>query len=183
MQALYDSWTTTIKEVRATIVDVDGYNYQMSVSSETHTCTTRVPVRRASATCAAPANLPRGRLHQPCDMSSQSARTPPPTTPDEMKGINPHNHWLGNVSSRTRPRQFGWLGHGWIGFASGSTPPNETQYMRPAALDVNYGEPQGLCVETATSSGVFARKRSKAAVMVDCNTMMEGGIQMETALS
>jgi hypothetical protein len=46
--------------------------------------------------------------------------------------------------------------------------------MRPAAFDVDYGEPSGLC-ETAPNSGIFTRKWTKASVTGDSNTM-EGHI-------
>ena len=57
---------------------------------------------------------------------------------------------------------YAWLGHGWSGCSK--------QYERPAGLDVDYGVPHGLCVESANGSGVFTREWSKASVTLDCNT-------------
>jgi hypothetical protein len=41
------------------------------------------------------------------------------------------------------------------------------QLPRPAALEVDYGEPLGLCTET--SPGVFARAFTKLNVTLDCS--------------
>ena len=72
---------------------------------------------------------------------------------------------------------FAWIGHGWIGCVTHG-PANETQYMRPASFDVDYGEPLGLCAETSPGkSAVFTRKWSKTTISVDCNKM-EGSIDM-----
>jgi hypothetical protein len=57
---------------------------------------------------------------------------------------------------------YGWLGHGWLGCSR--------TYDFPAALNADYGEPLGLCSETAAGSGVFTREWSKASVSMDCNT-------------
>ncbi len=57
---------------------------------------------------------------------------------------------------------FAWLGHGWLGCSR--------DYEVPALLDADFGEPLGLCAETAPHSGVFARAWSKADVQMDCNT-------------
>jgi len=51
------------------------------------------------------------------------------------------------------------LGHGWHGCSK--------KYPRPAALDGDYGQPEGLCKEV--SSGVFRRKYTKATVEMNCN--------------
>jgi len=55
---------------------------------------------------------------------------------------------------------YGALGHGWLGCSR--------QYVFPSALNLDYGEPQGLCSEI--SNGVFRRNWSKATVEMDCNT-------------
>ena len=57
---------------------------------------------------------------------------------------------------------YAWLGHGWLGCSR--------NYVFPEALNVDYGEPLGLCHETASKSGVFVREWSKATVKMDCNT-------------
>ena len=41
-------------------------------------------------------------------------------------------------------------------------------YKRPEALDLDYGEPRGLCAETAAGSEVFVREWSNSRVTVDC---------------
>eukprot|EP01052_Picozoa_sp_SAG31_P025410 SAG31_NODE_2226_length_6149_cov_9.156198_2_plen_260_part_00 len=56
-----------------------------------------------------------------------------------------------------------WLGHGWSGC--------DQVYERPLALDIDYGEPLGLCRETVPGkSGVFTREYSKSVVHLDCNS-------------
>lgn len=77
---------------------------------------------------------------------------------------------------------YAWLGWAWVGCAgsrgagSGSVPipptPNEM-------FDTDYGEPTGLCKETAPNSGVFTRDWTKASVQVDCNAW-EGSITMKS---
>ena len=53
-------------------------------------------------------------------------------------------------------------GHGWLGCSQ--------PYVFPPALNVDYGEPKGLCAETSAGSGVFVREWTKATVSRDCNT-------------
>lgn len=61
----------------------------------------------------------------------------------------------------TRGR-YAWLGHGWRGCSR--------TYLFPPELNADYGEPQGLCRETAPASGVFVREWSKATVQMDCKS-------------
>jgi hypothetical protein len=63
-----------------------------------------------------------------------------------------------------------WLGHGWSGCSR--------VYERPEALDGDYGEPLGLCSETAPQSGIFKREWSKSSITLDCNTW-KGEITMK----
>lgn len=64
---------------------------------------------------------------------------------------------------------FWWLGYGWVGCS--------VPYDFPAALNGDYGEPTGTCVETASGSGVFTRAWTKATSTVDCNTL-EGRVEL-----
>ena len=57
---------------------------------------------------------------------------------------------------------YAWLGHGWLGCSQ--------PYVFPPELNVDYGEPKGLCAETSAGSGVFVREWTKATVSMDCNT-------------
>lgn len=43
-------------------------------------------------------------------------------------------------------------------------------YTFPPALKADYGEPQGVCAETAPGSGKFSREWSKATVELDCSS-------------
>jgi hypothetical protein len=49
---------------------------------------------------------------------------------------------------------YAWLGHGWLGCSR--------EYEVPPLLNADYGEPTGLCSETAPGSGVFTREWTKA---------------------
>ena len=55
-----------------------------------------------------------------------------------------------------------YLGHGWLGCSR--------DYAYPAALNADYGTPNGLCAETGPGTGVFARDFTKATVSMDCAT-------------
>lgn len=67
---------------------------------------------------------------------------------------------------------YAWLGYSWQGCVSGATAVggDTGKWPRPAALDEDYGEPRGLCQETAEGSGIFQRQWSKARVSLDCNS-------------
>lgn len=58
-----------------------------------------------------------------------------------------------------------YIGHGWLGCSRGA-------YMYPPELNLDFGEPLGLCFETAANSGVFARNFTHADVVMDCNTQV-----------
>lgn len=58
---------------------------------------------------------------------------------------------------------FAVMGNGWLGCSN--------SYQYPSELfDADYGEPLGLCRETAPGSEVFVREWSKATVQMDCRT-------------
>lgn len=56
---------------------------------------------------------------------------------------------------------YAWLGHGWRGCSR--------SYYFPPEFNEDYGEPSGLCTESAVNSGVFTRDFSKSTVKMDCN--------------
>ena len=52
-------------------------------------------------------------------------------------------------------------------------------YEYPPGLDLDYGEPLGLCEETGgAGSGVFTREWSKSTIHMDCNTF-KGAVVMK----
>ena len=53
---------------------------------------------------------------------------------------------------------YAWLGSGWIGC--------DREYPYPPELAADYGEPAGVCRETAP--GIFEREWTKASVKMDC---------------
>ena len=63
---------------------------------------------------------------------------------------------------------YAWIGFAWVGCSQ--------PYVRPKALDTDYGTPTSLCKET--SPGVFEREWTKAAVKMDCNKW-QGEIKMK----
>lgn len=64
---------------------------------------------------------------------------------------------------------YAWLGYSWQGcFGDLSASKTPIQYHFPDALDLDYGEPTGVCEETAEGSEVFVRQWSKANVTLDC---------------
>ena len=52
---------------------------------------------------------------------------------------------------------YAWLGHGWRGCSK--------EYLFPEALNKDYGQPMGICKETA--KGVFTRQWTKASIKMD----------------
>eukprot|EP00041_Stephanoeca_diplocostata_P019815 m.431388 g.431388 ORF g.431388 m.431388 type:complete len:178 (-) comp21403_c1_seq4:107-640(-) len=68
---------------------------------------------------------------------------------------------------------YAWLGYSWVGCTSDVRP-------RPPQWDVDYGVPEGPCVETGANTGVFERKWSKATVQWDC-AKAQGSIRTTTA--
>jgi hypothetical protein len=57
---------------------------------------------------------------------------------------------------------YAFLGHGWLGCSR--------IYDVPEQLNWDYGEPLGMCNETAPNSGIFQREWSKATIEMDCNS-------------
>ena len=60
-----------------------------------------------------------------------------------------------------------------LNLSSGNNDPNDRstatiKYHFPPALELEYGEPEELCYETATGSEVFTRKWTNATVTLDC---------------
>jgi hypothetical protein len=66
-------------------------------------------------------------------------------------------------------------GFSWMGCNTAEV----AQYLRPAELDRDYGEPtDAYCAETEPGSGVFTREWSRASVQMDCNSW-KGTITMK----
>lgn len=68
-------------------------------------------------------------------------------------------HTLVHTHFHTR---YAYLGHGWLGCSR--------EYEVPEQINWDYGEPTGLCKETAPNSGIFTREWTKATISLDCNT-------------
>ena len=63
---------------------------------------------------------------------------------------------------------FAWLGYGWLGCGDATGSAAAGPYVRPPALELDYGTPIGHCEETGPSSGVFRREWTKASVQMSC---------------
>lgn len=57
---------------------------------------------------------------------------------------------------------YAFLGYAWKGCLD--------SYPLPSELSLEYGEPTGTCVETASGSGVFTREFTLSIASMDCNT-------------
>jgi hypothetical protein len=165
VQDVYDGWQLTVASARAAIVGAGAFNYQLFASTKT---------MADAKTCASYLRAAcKGAGAPPSWQASSALRY-------ELTANGPRSIARDVATFLLVRGAFAWLGHGWIGCTSGSKAANETQYMRPAALDVDYGEPDdggAGCTETAPNSGVFTRQWTKAAVSVDCNAL-EGRINM-----
>ena len=62
-----------------------------------------------------------------------------------------------------------WLGSSWIGCASVDY---ASFLQNHAQLSADYGDPLGICAETAPGSGVFSREFSKATVSMNCTSWL-----------
>jgi len=69
---------------------------------------------------------------------------------------------------------YSWLGYAWLGCTSNSVPGHgSARYTSPTELpilQVDYGTPTGMLIETSSGSGIFTRDWTKATVQLDCNT-------------
>ena len=61
---------------------------------------------------------------------------------------------------------YAWFGYGWRG--CGKVHPASMGMDDGQLLNADYGEPVGLCAETAPGSGVFRRQWTRATVEMDC---------------
>lgn len=72
-------------------------------------------------------------------------------------------------------QEYAYIGYSWMGCIQpdGFVQGNHTGwegYPRPKEIDVDYGVPvDSICRETATDSGIFTRRWSKADISMDCN--------------
>ena len=58
---------------------------------------------------------------------------------------------------------YAYLGNGWLGCSR--------EYEYPAQqFNADYGDPLGVCSETAAGSGIFVRDFTKSTVQMDCST-------------
>jgi hypothetical protein len=167
IKAEYDQ---TIAEVRARIVEAEGFNWQMFV------VTTDLPLN--SAAC----------------MAYFATQCNPAESSNNRRALQPWVYqWTDPRSGSNLPHvqedlaifllargDYAWIGYSWIGCTSGnSTASAEQMYYRPPEVEVDYGTPvdDAVCSELSTGetggggSGIFSREYTHARVSFDCNTM------------
>lgn len=133
------------------------WNGQSSPTDKNGCCTT--PLVRKGSTCAS-------SLRKLCTANSPAqnrammyAFTPGGCSGDPGNLTDP----LQDIANFLLTRgPYAWLGHGWLGCSR--------TYQVPEQINWDFGEPTGMCAETAPNSGVFRRDWTKATVQMDCNT-------------
>eukprot|EP00039_Didymoeca_costata_P026535 m.16103 g.16103 ORF g.16103 m.16103 type:complete len:461 (+) comp5584_c0_seq2:76-1458(+) len=181
MKELYGNWSITTNEALKAVRDAGGYTWSnfncMLDTDGGYGCppsdlagcglhkTEGIP--RANNTETAP--MWHGRLkgwdsseacsnwtRMACDPSSVFSKIP-----TELAFGNDTHADVAQFLLTRGP--YGYMGYGWHGCVS--DPPPSKEY------DLDYGEPKGLCTETAPMSGIFVREWTKATIQFDCNTM------------
>ena len=162
LQQLTASYEANMAALRARLLAAGKFSWQMlwtggAADAKGSTCPS--PLVR-NATCAAD-------LRALCSASSpaQSRALMYAFGPGGCSHVNPDalpdlENDLANFLLVRGP--YAYLGTAWVGCSR--------NYFLPPALAVDYGEPSGLCAETAPGSGVFSRDYSKATVTIDCAT-------------
>ena len=162
LQQLTASYSANMAALRARTLAAGKFAWQMlwtggAADSKGSTCPQPLVQK---ATCAAD-------LRALCNASSpaQSRALMYAFSPGGCSPVNPDslpdmNNDLANFLLVRGP--YAYLGTAWVGCSR--------NYFYPPALAADYGEPAGLCAETAPGSGVFSRDLSKSSVIMDCST-------------
>eukprot|EP00038_Savillea_parva_P031914 m.91837 g.91837 ORF g.91837 m.91837 type:complete len:426 (+) comp9929_c0_seq1:268-1545(+) len=158
VQDLVAAWSKNMAACQQTIVDMDGFNWQLFDHASTP----------SASSCAK-------EIRAACEENSTVQ------TSAMQYGISyKFNHDFSNGSLTnfnmdlayflmTRG-DYAWLGYGWMGCGCGWEHNGKMPcdiYQRPSSLDIDYGTPQGLCKET--SANTFTREWTKSTITIDCN--------------
>lgn len=163
LKQLTASYEVTMALLRARTLAENKFSWQMlwtggSADATASTCPTPL-VRSDIEGCKA-------------DLTSLCAPGAIPQTHALMYSFSP-GHCRTNTANLTNPTtdianfqlirgSHAYIGHGWQACSK--------TYGYPKELNYDFGEPLGLCYETATDSGVWRRNFTNAVVVMDCNT-------------
>lgn len=150
--AITDAWSATMTAVHAAIAGANGWSWQMFETAGTP----------GKAQCAEWFRG-EGRLLNQTTLYFQYTNSTTYPLPAFEQDLATFLLVRGD---------FAWLGFGWMGCTSNSTPGfgTDAPYSFPSQLHSDFGTPVAPYDETAPGSGVFARQWTKAAVQFDCNT-------------
>lgn len=108
-----------------------------------------------------------GTITTPAGLCITAPATQPPAPPsDPYAGVVDLHEHLASFLLMRGP--YAWIGYAWVGCSQ--------PYVRPKALDTDYGTPTGFCKES--SPGVFEREYTKASIKMDCGAW-QGSITMK----
>ena len=107
------------------------------------------------------------------DLRTMCTAAAPEQTRAQLYGFSPGSCRGTNVANLSEPLAdvvnfqlirgpHAFLGNGWVGCSQ--------QFERPPILDADFGDPAGLCTETAPGSGVFQREFAHATVQMNCSS-------------
>ena len=157
--------------MQVALLEAQKYNWNLIPGQEMAGCATSVTT--TPKTCAS-------FLRKACSAASPYQRLPLLMGyMNQTAALNSLDNFEQNLASFLLARgDYAWIGTGYIGCGpTGRLPycgpdgrsPNCTgvPYLRPPALDRDYGEALGLCKEQ--EPGVFSRKYTHAEVSLDCN--------------
>ena len=169
--AMVKSWSGNMAACQRAIVEGGGFNWQLfSHAAAPSDKGTKCKSFFRDA-CAAGSTMQTHATQ--FGLSVNKALGPGPWSPARNSTPWTLNHEQLDVASFLVARgPWAWLGYGWMGCGCGWENNGEMDcggYLRPASLDVDYGEPLGLCKEAR--DGLFVREWSKATVSVDCDTL------------
>jgi hypothetical protein len=153
------AWRTNMAACQAAIVENGGFNWQLFEAE-------RAPAQPQCASFLRDACRPGSK------MQTRAVQLSPSVNKNKIPQPWTFNHIGQDVATFLLARgDYSWLGYGWMGCGCGWEDDDTMDcggYLRDPSWEVDYGEPEGLCNETA--SGVFVREWTKATVRLDCNT-------------
>ena len=171
---MYAAWDHNMEAVKRATVEKGGFTWQnfVCIDGKTHgngeLCTTPTPSKGAACTDFLRSSCAPGSLMQ----SSAVTYTIGHAFSSDHSTMNLTMFQMDLAVFLASRGDYSWLGYGWLGCGCGWEYNGKMPcdiFHRPPALDVDYGIPTGMCVETGAGSGVFTRDWTKSTVTIDCN--------------
>ena len=170
VRALAGQWQLTIDQLSQKLLERGGYSWQMMASSKEFG-RNRTGLSGARSSCTP-------FLRQACAPDAPIRRAPlfyewTGTTSHHQKPAFPFRAAEQDIAMFLLVRgEWSWLGVQWLGCTHGTepaspAPPDDGEFALPAQLDLDVGEPLGVCTEVR--EGVFEREWSNYRVRMDCN--------------